>query len=96
MEDTIATGAKLIDIDWQVDIERMIKQIDRKIAARGNLNPAGNLLLGTPEDVMKEAEKVIKDAKGWEGLILGSGCDVARDTPPDNLKALVKASMKYS
>jgi len=96
MEDAITTGAKLIDIDWQVDIKRMIKQIDRKIAARGNLNPAGNLLLGTPDDVMKEAEKIIKDAKGWEGLILGSGCDVARDTPPDNLKALVRASMEYS
>jgi len=45
---------------------------------------------------MEEAEKIIKDAEGWEGLILGSGCDVARDTPPSNLKALVKASMKYS
>ena len=96
LEDAVRTGAKLIDIDWPMDIKRMITTIDRRIAARGNLNPAGNLLLGTPEDVMNEAEKVIKDAQGWEGLILGSGCDVARDTPPDNLKAMVKASMRFS
>jgi len=96
LEYTLDTGASLLDIDWQVNIKRMINQIDNKIAARGNLNPAGTLLLGTPEEVMTECQKLIEDARGWNGFILGSGCDVARDTPPENIKAMVLASKKYS
>ena len=95
MEDIASTGCKVVDIDWQVDIRKMTKQLDRKAAARGNLNPSGSLLMGTPEDVMRESRKVIEEAAGWRGLILGSGCDIARDTPAENLSAMVEASKKY-
>ncbi len=96
LEVNVATGASVLDIDWQIQIPRMIEQIDQKLAARGNLNPAGSLLLGSSDEVMKECKKLIDENRKWGGLILGSGCDVARDTPHENIKAMVAASKKYS
>jgi uroporphyrinogen-III decarboxylase len=40
------------------------------------------------------ARKVI-EATGGQGLFLSSGCAMGRNTPPENMKALVAAATKY-
>lgn len=50
------------------------------------------LLNGAPEQVRAEAKKCI--VEGGQGFILGSGCALARQTPPKNLRALIEASIE--
>jgi uroporphyrinogen-III decarboxylase len=40
------------------------------------------------------ARKVI-EATGGRGLFLSSGCAMGRNTPPENMQALVAAAAKY-
>ena len=56
----------------------------------GNINPAGAILRGTPEQVYEEACTAIR-ISGGKGLILGTGCDLASDAPLENVKALSRA-----
>jgi uroporphyrinogen-III decarboxylase len=60
----------------------------------GNVNPSDPLVLGTPGDVEAAARKVI-EATGGQGLFLSSGCAMGRNTPPENMRALVAAAAKY-
>lgn len=48
------------------------------------------LLSGTPDAVYQQALACIRE--GGQGYILGSGCAVARDTPAENLRAMVRAA----
>jgi len=53
----------------------------------GGMAHRGNLLSGSPEDVRLEKEEVLKDAHGLR-FLLGAGCTVSVETPPENLEAL--------
>lgn len=92
------TGTNMVDLDWQVDMTAAKNLPSTKkagVTVRGNLNPAGKLLTGTPEEVINECRVLIeKTAKGGR-FILGSGCDVNPDSLPENLKAMVEASKRF-
>jgi uroporphyrinogen decarboxylase len=99
MEDyAVKTGTTVVDLDWQVDMGWALNLPDMKkagVAVRGNLNPAGRLLSGTPKDVMNEAKGLIEKA-GKEGrFILGSGCDINPDSLPANVRAMVEAAKQF-
>lgn len=64
--------------------------VETEIVLMGGVNTL-TLLKGTPESVEQEASACIRS--GGRGFIVGSGCAVARDTPPENLRALVQASV---
>ncbi len=89
------SGADMFDIDWQMDMGVLKKELKGKgITLRGNINPA-LLLTGTPGEVYAESIKVLQSAGSGGGLILGSGCDVAHGTPAANLDMLRQAAMDY-
>ena len=52
------------------------------------------MLMGNENDVTNAARKCMDDAAG-SGFILGSGCEVAMDTPQENIKAMVNAARNY-
>jgi uroporphyrinogen decarboxylase len=66
-----------------------------RVVLLGNVVPA-NLLNNTPEQIDAEAKAICEsmlDAPA--GFILGSGCEVPINTPPENLDALIMAARKY-
>lgn len=71
-------------------VEDMRRLVGKEFALMGGVNTL-SLLRGTPEEVRAEAVRCIR--AGGTGYILGSGCAVARDTPPENLLALIEASV---
>ena len=89
------TGADILEVDYKVDLAYCKRQIGDRICLMGNLNPAGNLLSGKPEDVAKEAVQCIQKAGKNGGFILGSGCEVAIHTPVENLKAMIKVAGEH-
>lgn len=90
----VATGTRFLEVDTPVDLAKIREKYANKVGIRGNVS-TGLLLSGTPEEVEKAArECIVKAAKGG-GFILGSGCEVPKNTPPANLKAMVRAAEKY-
>jgi uroporphyrinogen decarboxylase len=54
------------------------------------------MYLGSPDDVRANALECM--GKGWDnpkGYILGLGCGLPIDTPPDNIHALVDVAREY-
>jgi MtaA/CmuA family methyltransferase len=94
VKDMAITGAKILELDWQVDLGWARKVIPPEIVLMGNIDPSDPLVLGSPEKVDAEARKIIQKTKG-QGLFLSSGCAMGRNTPPENFRAMINAAKKY-
>ena len=84
-------GVRAFSVDYLVDLEKALSDAEGQPAIFGNINPAGALLKGTPEEVYAEACGAIKTAAG-RPFILAPGCDMGADTPLENVRMLLKAS----
>jgi MtaA/CmuA family methyltransferase len=78
----------IYELDYPVDLvgARRILGPDRVIL--GNVSTVGVLLTGTPEEVYESASRCHR-AAGTRHIV-GSGCEVAPATPPENLRTLVE------
>jgi uroporphyrinogen decarboxylase len=85
------TGADALELDFQNDFGEMKRAVGSQVCLEGNVDPSGVLLQGTPELVYRKSRELIQSA-GPGGFILSSGCEVPRDTPPENVEAMVRAS----
>ncbi|KUO53345.1 MAG: hypothetical protein APF76_08880 [Desulfitibacter sp. BRH_c19] len=89
------TGAPIIEIDYKVDLKAAKEAVGHRACLLGNLHPTQVLLQGSPELVKQEAERCIENAGDNGGFILGSGCEVAVDSPLDNLKAMITTARNH-
>ena len=86
----IETGTDVVDLDWMVDLRRAKEIIgDRKTIISGNYDPVAVLLQGTPDSV-RESVHACRAAVPTN-YISSAGCEVPRDTPPENLLAVADA-----
>ncbi|MFQ6076239.1 MAG: uroporphyrinogen decarboxylase family protein [Candidatus Bathyarchaeia archaeon] len=95
LEGMAASGAKVLELDYMVDLAVAKETVGDRVCLLGNLNPTGSLLGGTPSDVEAEAKEAIKKAASGGGFILSSGCEVPLDAPIENVRAMVRAAHKY-
>ena len=84
----VATGAKYLELDWSVDLAQVRTNYGNTIGLIGNVNPT-LLLTGTPELVKDNCRKAINSARLTGAYILGTGCELPRDTPHANLDSMV-------
>lgn len=82
------TGADVLSLD-EVDFGKARQQLGPDIVLMGNV-PTGLMLEGRPEEIATKAREC--RMKAGPNLVLSTACDVPRDTPPDNVKALVAAA----
>ena len=83
------TGCDGVGIDWTVELADVQKQIGKKVAIQGNLDPA--VMYGTPEIVEREVQKVLRQFEGDTGHIFNLGHGITPDVNPENMTALVEA-----
>lgn len=75
---------------------REIKQkYGDKIVLKGNLHTTDVMLKGSVEQVREAAKRAIDDAAEGGGFILSTGDQCGRDTPPENLFAMIETARKY-
>ncbi len=92
LTDLAGTGAHILEVDWKVDLSLAKDRIGRTVALMGNIDPSSVLLSGSPDIVKEAARGAIDAARGEDGgFFLGSGCEVAPDTPIENLRAMVES-----
>lgn len=74
------------------DVKRLY---GRKLALMGNLHTTEVMLMGSVEAVKAAARKAIDEAAEGGGFILSTGDQCGRDTPDENLRALVEVARTY-
>lgn len=67
-----------------------------KLALMGNIHTIEVMLFGTPEKVREECRKAIEAAAPGGGFILSTGDQCGRDTPFENIRAMVETARDYS
>src|SRR5208282_6301099 len=81
-------GADIVDLDWLAPLEEARHKMDRQQVLLGNIDPVRVLRAGTPESVYGAIADCHR--QGGPRYIVGAGCEVVRDTPGENLLALLR------
>jgi uroporphyrinogen decarboxylase len=77
------------------DLADLKRRFGGKLTLKGNLHTTEVMLRGSVEDVRAAARKAIDDA-AWSGrFILSTGDQCGRDTPDENLQALIETARTY-
>ena len=66
-----------------------------RIVLKGNLHTTEVMLRGTVADVMAASRKAIDDAAAGGRFILSTGDQCGRDTPDENVAAMVETARTY-
>ena len=86
-------GCDLVDIDYPVDMKLARAETGPEQTLAGNLDPVRDVRNGSPETISQSLE-ILRRQTGprW---IVAAGCEIVRDTPHENVKALVNFSKTY-
>jgi MtaA/CmuA family methyltransferase len=83
----------MVDLDWLSPVSEGRGKMGLGQVLLGNLDPVRVLKDGTPESVYEAVGECHRQA--GERFIVGPGCEVPRETPPANLKALVRYAREH-
>lgn len=79
-------GCEVVDLDYYSSLAEGRAKMGPKQVLLGNLNPVLTLRNGTPDGVTAAVAQCHREAGAR--YIVGAGCEVPRDTPHENLRAL--------
>ena len=71
------------------------KKYGDKITISGNIDIAGPLAFGTPEEVDAEVKEHLEKLMGGGRYILSTNHSIMNDIPYENYKAMIEANYKY-
>ena len=95
VEDMTATGAAVLELDYKCDLAKIKAATAGKTTILGVIDPSGVLAFGTPDLVAEKVREELAVLAPGGGLILGPGCALAPETPPENVHALIEAGHRY-
>lgn len=84
-----------IQFDYQVNLAKAKEQIGDTVTIMGNLDCNRLLHMGSAKDVEKACKKAIEQAGPGGGFWLSGGCEMPRDMPYENMRAMLRAIKKY-
>ncbi|MCX7012635.1 MAG: hypothetical protein NTW86_08760 [Candidatus Sumerlaeota bacterium] len=77
------------------DLTDLKKRFGDRLVLKGNLHTTNTMLHGRPADVVAASKKAIDDAAAGGGFILSTGDQCGRDTPDENLYAMIETARSY-
>ncbi|MCL5958529.1 MAG: uroporphyrinogen decarboxylase, partial [Chloroflexi bacterium] len=87
-------GADILHVD-KMDLLAFKQSYGGRVGVMGNVKTVDTMLLGRPQDVERESRECIRQAGTGGGYILSADCVLPRDTPVENIQAMVSAARKY-
>jgi MtaA/CmuA family methyltransferase len=86
-------GCDIVDVDSLVTMSECREKMGAHQVLLGNLNPVTVVRNGTPADVTQAVAECHRQAGAR--FIVGAGCEIPRDTPPENLRALARYAQTH-
>tara|TARA_R110000868_G_scaffold218576_1_gene468969 strand:- start:113514 stop:114584 length:1071 start_codon:yes stop_codon:yes gene_type:complete len=83
-----------MSLDYTVDMDWACEHLQDKVCIQGNLDPA--VMLTTPENVRKEALKVLEKASKKPGYIFNFGHGILPTVPIENVEALAQTVQNWT
>lgn len=77
------------------DLAELKRLYGSKITLKGNLHTTKVMLHGSVDDVVAASKRAIDDAASGGGFVLSTGDQCGRDTPDENLHAMVETARTY-
>lgn len=94
LEDMIATGADGLELDHKTDAHRAHELLKDRTVFVGNLHPSAVLALGSPALVESETHRLVELFADTPRFILNAGCAIPPETPPENIRAMIRAARR--
>lgn len=85
-------GADILDCDCMVPLEQAAKIFPVTTCINGNIDPVA-ILHGTRESIFEEVKKCVNIS---DRQFISGGCEIPRDTPPENVKYMIEAIKAFS
>jgi MtaA/CmuA family methyltransferase len=86
-------GCDIVDEDWLVPLDEARRKMGPHQVLLGNIDPVRVLRNGTRESVYEAVADCHRQA--GSRYIVGAGCEVPRDTPHENLRAMVEYARSH-
>lgn len=83
------------DVDGLAGLRQVARELRGKVTMNGNIHTVETLIRGTPEDVRREVREVWEAFRGTNRMIIGTGDQVGRETPEENLWAMIEEARAY-
>jgi hypothetical protein len=77
------------------DLAELKRRFGDKIVLKGNLHTTRTMLHGSVAEVIRASKQAIDDAAVGGKFILATGDQIGRDTPFENIRAMVEAARTY-
>lgn len=77
------------------DLKEIKRRYGKQLTLKGNLHTTSVMLRGTPDEVVRASKRAIDDAAEGGRFILSTGDQCGRDTPFENLHAMVETARNY-
>ena len=87
LTDMAFTGARVLGVDWTVDLGVVRRLVPANVALQGNLDPV--LMNTTPEIVRREATRLLETMRGAPGHIFNLGHGIMPQAKLECMQALV-------
>ena len=91
----LSTGAAAYHFGNSVDMAAMLQKFPENVPVMGNVDPAGQLRLGTPESVRNATLELLEKCCGYPNFVISSGCDIPPATPWENIGAFFNAVKEF-
>ena len=86
-------GSDIIDLDSLAPMSEARAAMGPRQVLLGNIDPVRVLRNGTPESVYSAVAECHRQA--GNRFIVSAGCEVVRDTPPENLRAMLRYAREH-
>lgn len=85
-------GFSILSVGPGIDIEEARRIVTGRVCLSGNVDPLRVLARGTPDDVRKEVERIVRTVSVHGGHVMNSGEMVPRETPEENVRSFVETA----
>ena len=86
-------GADVVGLDYRVSLAHARAILGNSQAVQGNLDPA--VLVGPGEEIVVQAEAILRENGGRPGFIFNLGHGIYPDTPVENVALLVDTVKRH-
>lgn len=93
-EKLLKTGARILSVDWTVDMVEMRNSLSFPFAIQGNMDPV--LLNTTPKIVRENALKILNQMSPYPGYIFNLGHGILPEAKIENVETLLQTVTQYN
>lgn len=91
----IELGAMGYHFGNAIDLSAVVPRIPSDCLIMGNLDPAGVVKNGTPQEVYEQAQRLLKENGKYANYLLSTGCDIPPSASWENIRSFFQAAKDY-